>query len=126
VLAHDAQQYAALVSDADHLLGGLQIHRDGFLHLNVLPVRGADLQRLEPKIRKCADVDIVDVRVYAQFFVCRNELATVLLGEFLSVFRVNVRADGYFKTDVPVDLRMLVGNGSRSDESDFHTIMNLT
>jgi hypothetical protein len=86
----------------------------------VLAVGRTDLQRLEPKIGESADVNIIYVRMCAYFFVGREKDSAVLRSELLTVFRVDVCAGYYLKTDVFVGLSVFVGDGSRSYDSNAH------
>src|SRR6185437_9373443 len=62
----------------DHLARGRDIRRDRLLHLNVLAGFGARLQRLQPKIRKGADVHVVHRGVRADVPVIGEKLAAML------------------------------------------------
>src|SRR5579884_1704842 len=65
MLADDVEFDSSPVGYVDHFARCFQIGRDGLLYLDVLARIGADLQRLQPKIREGTHVDIIDVRMAA-------------------------------------------------------------
>jgi hypothetical protein len=84
----------------------------------------AQIRRLEAEIGESADVDVVDVGMAADFFVGRDEdFAPCCAAKLPAADRIDVGADGYAETDVPVGKGVLVGDGSGSDYSDSHDLL---
>ena len=103
---------------------GIEIRRNRLLHLHMLFCFGADFNRLQPEIGKGADIDVVDLRVTADFFVRLDELGAGRISKFLTARFVNVSADGYFISDVFVGLRVLPRNRARANDSDSQVIVS--
>jgi hypothetical protein len=68
----------------------------------------ADLERLEPKFREGADIDVVDPRVAAQLFIRRNKFTAVPLGKSPSILGIGIRTENEFVADAPVSLSVFV------------------
>jgi hypothetical protein len=58
----------------------------------------------------------------ANLFICFDELGSGGIGEFPAAGLVDVRADGYFITNLLVGLRVLPRNRAGSDYSDSQRI----
>ena len=120
VLAHHAQDNAALARGLHHQAGCLQSRGDGFLHLHVLATFGAGGDRLHAEIREGADVDVVHFVVAAHLFISGDELAAVLFGETSSARLEDVRAHGQLEPDIFIGLGVLVRDRTRANHSDSH------
>ena len=81
---------------------------------------GADLERLQPEIGERADIDVIHLRMAANFLVGGDELAAPLFREPLAVDLVDVRADGDLVADVLVRLGVFVRNRARADDAYSH------
>jgi peptidyl-prolyl cis-trans isomerase SurA len=122
MLADDAEHDSGGAGDLDHPARGGEVGGDGLLHLDMLAGFGADEEGLEAEIREGADIDVIDVGVAADFLEGGDENATMKGGKIRAAGRIDVRAGGYLKADVPVRLGVFVGNGSRSNDAYSHEV----
>jgi hypothetical protein len=79
---------------------------------------GADLEWLQPKIRKGADVHEIHIGMAAYLFVSLYKSGTVLVRELLAGLLEYVRANREFISDVPISLGVFMRDCARSDHSD--------
>src|SRR5690348_15000281 len=121
MLRHDAQLHARLPRGLDHLARRLERGRDRLLHLHMFLRFGANRQGLQPEVGKRADVDVIHVRMPADFLERRHELAAKLIREGPPAFRVDIRADRQLVANVGVGLRMLMRNRPGADDPYTHT-----
>src|SRR5579872_1233796 len=120
MLAHYAEGDAALTRGFDHGARGFDGGGYGLLHLDVLAGLRADLDGLQAEIGESAHVDVIDFGVAADLFVGLDEFGAVLIGELPAGGLEDIRADGYFVSDVAVSFGMLVRDRAGSDHSYSH------
>jgi hypothetical protein len=111
------------MSCPDHPARHIEIRGDWLLHQNVLTGPAAQQQRFQSKLRKSADIDVINAPIAAHLLVRGKELGAILLGELAASFLVSVRANHDFKTEILVRLSMFMRHSGRSDQSDFQFLL---
>src|ERR1700722_6751382 len=115
MLAHHAQQNTAPRGRHHHRFRSVQICRDGLLHLHVLLRDSAQLNRLQPKIRKRANIHEIDMRMTAHVLPRRHRLASVLRAKLLRPPRRHIARRRDLISDIGIRLRVLMRYRTRTD-----------
>ncbi len=97
----------------------------GFCTCTCFLVSAQISDRLEPEIRECADIDVVDFGVAAHFLVSPDEFSTVLFGELSAARLIYIGTGSDFVPDIFVSLRVLPRNRARTYNSDSHCFLRL-
>src|SRR5581483_8178687 len=120
MLAYDTERNAGSASQFEHLARIIEIRRDRFLDQNGPSNLGTDSHRLQVKIRKGADINVIEAWITTEFFVIRNELRAPAIRKLDAAGFGLVGARDDLESDISIGLRVFISDSASSEDAHFH------
>jgi hypothetical protein len=119
MLADHPQRDSRVFRDVNHAPGNIQIHSDRLLHQKMLSRPCGQPKGFQPKLRKSAEIDIIDPGILTYLLEARHKLGPVLICEFPATLFVAIGADYQLEAQFLIRLGVLMCNCRGSNQSDL-------